>query len=429
MAILTNRGRLIKDLPTSGLLGENDLFIVQKSVDNGDRTENVKFSTIKSSIFQLSLDPYTAVSKFTAARNQFTGSFYGVDPSGAGASEFSASVNVHSLVVRNKLTFNGDFNPQIINTNFLSASGIIAGSLSVKKNITGDIISPLFSLFNQASFTQVSVGDLQITKIVGGNSESQLTGKFIGDVTGNVRSTANNIVLSCGSTNGAGANFYGTASYALKSLDSGGGGGGSINVNTASYLKYEGIPNGTIWNALKLSSAISKNAPIATLGESDWDQLPTALKTQSGFSGSISDLISTPIDPYVQNLILYDKITYPNYMIVRAELFGKAPTPTGDPNIDIINTEPYHASLTFFTDPLSKDSLTGSYLKKLSIIFQRNTDTFSLYSNSTTFMVPLYDQKILYWAASISSSKDNEITSKANCNFSWSYKIHLDGFL
>lgn len=562
MALITNKGKLINDLPLSPTANDNDTLIIQRSDDSGNRTERVTFGVIKNLILNdatTGLENVAGSSNFIAVKNKFTGSFYSPDPSTDPSNPYNSIANFYSLKVRNSLDFTGnltinnlDCNNILVsstNTDSLGASNITSVNTTTTNltaaNLTADIINNTFEFYgdtvdvNSIDTNTLVVGNgginvdgTVITKFVSGSLYGPLlnrggaiaTGSFKGglnaignsvkadyvettDLTVNnnitingtavtatgAAITANQVTAPDGflgelfgrdysfpakvwdrdfnvclqgdgtfvSTPSKIARFYGTASYALKSVEvTDTTGIFPDQAKTSSYVSYTGLNNGTVYTSINSTTAyqaailrgmymfeksieLSSSLTAPSSWQGNWQQFPSAnIEPDGDLTGSY-DGISFP-DSFIRNLSIKPALTYirnnytnysASYVLIRAELIGKA----GNPNVSTPNyviENPHYAKLQFvsgytgFDDSLNELSI-DPMVKKLIIPFQRNNSIPGCHSESSTFLlkVPTDADQLLYYIPSISSSAGREITSKANAQFSWSYNIYLDGVL
>lgn len=551
MALITNRGKLINDLPLSNEVKDDDLLIIQKTADNVNRTERITFGFIKNYILskasenvQNFLDP----SEFTNVSNKFTGSFYSPDNGfanfykvkirnaldfsgnltilnldcnnidvsgtvntsiiGAGSGTFNSLISNANSYLYNQLTTDNIENSNNINTDTLSVGNVasistiysintsVGNDLIVKNikntangSISGSLLGSLISKNTKAtgSFYGNFKGDfLDVTngyvytnalRVFGPSifaNNANLAIKRVttfeglyGDVYGNIYNPADGTL--CTSTDGTDyspsltskvSKFYGTSSYSVKSQYAENFSGVVTQAKTSSYVSYVGYDNGTVYNSINsvtsYQSAVlrgmytfqtsilltgSASYPTSWLG--GWQQFPSANDDGTGtLTGSIN-LLSLP-DSGIRNIPLKNHLNHirnnhtnytASYLLIRAELIGKAGPSNGDTSNYLIN-EPHYAKLQFITD-IDDDSYFYSInptIKQLVIPFQRTTSP-SCHSECSTFLIKVPDlifpngEQYLFYLPVISSSVGKEITTKANAQFSWSYKIYLDGVI
>lgn len=543
MALITNRGKLINDLPLSNEINDNDLLIVQKPVDDGNRTERINFGTIKTYILSQadeSIENYDLPSSFTNSGNKFTGSFYSPDGKIANLSklkvrdtlEFSGDLTISSLDVNN-VYVNGTVDTSVLNASTISVSGGIAvagqsyftnilntdtinNSLDINTDtVTANTVTTyLLNAYNLSVSNIFSANSIGANTISGSHSGSLLSknanasgsfyGKFRGDLV-NVSNvitnglqvngpsiaatsaviTANQFIstgdgftgdlfgnvfdpgsgIICLSTDGYTpvtvskvSKFFGTSSYSVKSQYAETIAGTPNQANTSSYVTYTGINNGTVYNSVNsvtsyqagilrgmhiLSQSILLTSSYAPWLGTKWQQLPSANRKSDGTLTGSAELLSSP-DNGIRYIMLNKPLTYirnaftnysASYILIRAELIGKAGPPNGTTSNFVID-DPHFAKLQIVSnypgfDDLIPNVLITQNVKQLIIPFQRNNSISSCCSEQSTFLLPLPSDvnQTLFYAPIISSSAGREINSKANAQFSWSYNIYLDGVL
>lgn len=545
MALITNRGKLINDLPLSNEINDNDLLIIQRPVDNGNRTERINFGTIKTYVLSQadeSIENYDLPSSFTNSGNKFTGSFYSPD---------GKIANLYKLKIRDTLEFSGDLTlvnltvngtinnaaGGIVTTNLVANNAIggstlsIAGAASIGGTLTSDTINNVFDITtdtvtsttvttNLLNASYINVSNILSANSIGGNSISgshsgsllsknvKATGSFYGNFNGNAVKVSNIIAdglqingptitatgatitanqfielgdgfsgnlngnvfdpgsgIMCLSTDGFTpgtvskvSKLFGTSSYSLKSLYAENVSGTPVQAKTSSYVTYTGNNNGTVYNSINsvtsyqsailrgmhiLSQSILLTSSYSPWLGTKWQQLPSANRKSDGTLTGSAELLSSP-DNGIRYIMLNKPLTYirnaftnysASYILIRAELIGKAGPPNGTTSNFVID-DPHFAKLQIVSnypgfDDLIPNVLITQNVKQLIIPFQRNNSISSCCSEQSTFLLPLPSDvnQTLFYAPIISSSAGKEIDSKANAQFSWSYNIYLDGVL
>lgn len=399
------------------------------------------------------------------------------------------SISAVSATVSNYLSAGTIVGSNIYSSGEVSGSYIKGGLLLTKDaNATGSFLGDFKGDSAEISF--ISSDQINVTNEINCGSEincstfyGNIDPGFVGVLAGNVKdpSTLNTVLTTDGSVPGGtttNARFFGTASYCLKSeqtevVTS------AVTAETAASASYlifnSGFNNGTSSYSIKsestISSSYSQNSSVADILSSmyvftssiflvssktspvfanDWLQLGTINQHPSA-NLSPSPIVSAPFTgsfagyDYVDMKPILDFVSssftdvIPRYMLIRARLEGKAGNPNGS-TTQFTSSVPHYAKLSIYPNEdgaydNGQVSIFANPLRKQVIIpFTRNIYIPHNVSQTETFLfkIPQLDnqnEQQLYFAPFISSSVGKEDTSKANCQFSWSFSIYLDGVL
>lgn len=471
MAILTNRGRTISDLPVATSINSDDDLILQKTSGNGGLTQRLPFSLLKSTLIgNLVLSNYSDTVNFINLNNKFSGSFYSPDTP---FEPNKPSANLYTLRVRKKIILDTGGTLEIpsivsngaivcnyfasnINANLYGTSTLV--NATIQTGVIQSLSANSITLPNGGTIS--GVGTTTITTTTGNfttenstylnsnvavinsirSANSKMTGSFkgtfdgtfvgslgISSITGDILSPTSQLVLDNGSGPANDAKFYGTSSYANTAsiaISSSHAEKSDLSITSKKLLPMIMFPKSYL-----LASSITNSFGLV---DTPWRPLESFNFDGTNIAGTFKKLEAINVlnqsQIYSEYNIQSDDI---NHVILRAEIFGKV---NGGSQVNN-GTYPYVTSIKFFTFSGSKDIMTSSLQKSLSINFFKPDSAFKTFCQNTsiiTLPIPrnVNDPGLILFGPSISSSAagDND-RNAANLNFSWSYNIYLDGVM
>jgi hypothetical protein len=207
MEILSSTELSIKDLTNLSNPASGDLLIIEDISEGTEGiTKNISISQlstkIASSIFNENLN-------FTNASNTFSGSFYGT--------QTTIPANFYNIIARNNVTVNN--NLSVTGTSTLTGNTTISTGNMVVSNGNLTVSAGNTSLQSVSCGNITSTGTIEGTTIEGTTitATTGFVGDVDGDLTGDIYSPTEVLILDTGAGPASDSNFYGTSSYSTKS--------------------------------------------------------------------------------------------------------------------------------------------------------------------------------------------------------------------